>query len=602
LAAVLSALWTTCALAELSAELSSTSVRAGQSVMLTLSSTGPAQPAPDLSPLQQDFQITNRSTREEVSVVNGQRRERRELRLTLMPRRSGTLTVPAIHAGTDASSPIALTVATTTTTDSRLLSPPPGTTPREPRSTAPLSLSVQAQVEPTRVKVQQQVLLRTRVTSRDALPAGRLHEPSISGARVLPLGEDRRSETTDAGELQVYERHFAIFPSVAGTLTIPALRFDAWRVSGGDPLPFESDPLAVKVDPVPAEASPGVSPEKAGAASTVGNKPWLPARSLSLTEAGPPTVRIAPGQALERMITLRADGIMAEDLPMIPLAIPFQLRISDDAPRLWNERTPEGVVGYRSERILIGTEEEGTYQLPGATIDWWNTTTESWQQATLPDWTLTVAPFASADRRPAAIWDRPTAAESGRPAGVPPRDSTQPSETGRADSWKTGWTRAQPWLAVVALVIGLVVVLVLMRVRAQYRDEHRSVISRPPAKPSAEGASAATPDGSAATAQTPLAAAITAVERAYLSGDATGARQALLRWGELVLPTPAPANLAQLASRVEPPLRDEILLLEKAFFSPQPIDWTQAQLWHRLGSTTGRAGGRTQGSSLTADA
>ena len=174
---------------------------------------------------------------------------------------------------------------------------------------------------------------------------------------MLPLGEDRRSETTDAGELQVYERHFAIFPSVAGTLTIPALRFDAWRVSGGDPLPFESDSLTVQVDPISAGPSPAVGLGKVGAESTVGNRPWLPARSLSLTEAGPPTVRIAPGQALERMITLLAEnGIMAEDLPMIPLAIPFQLRVGDDAPRLWNERTPEGVVGYRGERILIGTD------------------------------------------------------------------------------------------------------------------------------------------------------------------------------------------------------------------------------------------------------
>ena len=600
---VLTAPWTTCALADLNAELSSTNIRTGQPVMLTLSNTGPVQTAPDLAPLQQNFQITNRSAREEVRVVNGQRRERRELRLTLVPRRSGTLMIPAIHAGTDASSPITLTVAPTTTTDSTLLPPTPGTTPQEPRPPAPLPLKVQAEVEPTRVKVKQQVLLRVRVTSREALPAGRLHEPRIGGARVLPLGEDRRSKTTDAGELQVSERQFAIFPSVAGTLEIPPLRFDAWRVSGGDPIPFESDSLAVQVDPIPAGASPGASLRKAGAASTADDRPWLPARSLALTEAGPPTVRIAPGQALERMITLRADGIMAEDLPMIPLSIPFQLRVSDDAPRLWNERTPEGVIGYRSERILIGTDEVGTYQLPGATIDWWNTMTDSWQQSTLPDWTLTVAPFASADRRPAAIWDRPTTADNRRPAGVPPRDQTQPMNIGATDSWKTGWAHAQSWLALAALTIGLVVVLMMLRRWARHRNQRRSAIVQPLAQhPSDEGASGTAADGRAATPQTPLAAAITAVERAYRSGNATAARQALLCWGELVWPTPSPANLAQLASRVEPPLRDEILLLEKAFFSPQPIDWTQAQPWHRLGPAAGTIAADRNASGLAADA
>jgi hypothetical protein len=144
--------------------------------------------------------------------------------------------------------------------------------------------------------------------------------------------------------------------------------------------------------------------------------------------------------------------------------------------------------------------------------------------------------------------------------------------------------------------------LMMIRRWARRRNERRSAMIQPLAKPARENASGADPDGGAASAQTPLAAAITAVERAYLSGDATGARQALLRWGEMVLPTPAPANLAQLASRVQPPLRDEILLLEKAFFSPQPIDWTEVQPWHRLGSTTGRAGGGAPGSSLSADA
>jgi hypothetical protein len=594
-ALILTLLWSSGALAGLSAELSSTSIRAGQSVVLTLSSTGPAQPAPDLTPLQQDFQVTNRSTREQVSIVNGKRRERRELRLTLMPRRSGTLTVPAIHAGDAATSPMALVVAAATL-DSRLLPPPAGAGPDQPHSAAPLSLSVQASVEPQRVRVEQQLLLRVRVTSPDAMPAGRLHEPSIIGARVLPLGEDRRSETTADGETKVYERYFAIFPSTAGTLEIPPLRFDAWRVSGGDPLPFESDPLVVQVDPIPTAGSSGADLGKAGTIGTGDKKLWLPARSLSLTEAGPTTVRIAPGQALERMITLRADGIMAEDLPMIPLAIPFQLRISEDAPRLWNERTPDGVIGYRSERILIGTAEEGVYKLPGATIDWWSTKTESWQQSTLPDWTLTVAPFASADRRPAATWNRQTKTDGGGLADMGPGDPTRSADTHAAGALRTLWPGMQPWLVAAAIVIA---VALLLRMLGRRRRDRTSVIPQQVTS-TKEDATSAYSDSDAAMPPTPIAAAIAAIERGYRSGNATAARQAFLSWGALVWPDSAPANLAQLAKRVEPPLRDEILLLEKAFFSPKPINWTQAQPWQRLGPTADRGGRAPQGGS-TAD-
>ena len=333
-----------------------------------------------------------------------------------------------------------------------------------------------------RAKVQQQILLLVRVTSRDAPLTGRLHAPSVSNARVLALGEDRREDSTpDDGVVQVFERRFAIFPSEAGTLTIPPLRFDAWRVAGGDPVPFNSKPLSVQVDPIPIAVDQASASQTASRGTSTedraSNRRQLPARLLTLTEACPPAVRIAPGQALERMVTLRAEGIMAEDLPAIPLAIPFQLRIRDDAPRLWNERTPDGVIGYRGERILIGTAEAGTYRLPAATVDWWNTATESWHQAALPDWTLTVAPFASADRRAAAIWERPTAADGERPANVPTGRPAQTVEAGTAGPMTIAWLQARPWLTAVAVLSGLVVLSLLRRGRAQKRNERLAVDS-----------------------------------------------------------------------------------------------------------------------------
>ena len=603
--ALLTTLWTADVLAGLSAELSSTNVAAGQPVILTLTLTGPGQPALDLTALDQDFQITNRGTREEVSIVNGQRRERRELRLTLMPRRTGMLTIPALRAGDETTSPIELLVAATTTTNSTLLLPTAQTAAPEPSSTPPPSLSVEASIDPKRVRVAQQLLLVVRVTSSDTQPAGRLHEPKIDSARVLPLGEDRRAETTTDGEaLQVYERRFAVFPSVAGTLEIPPLRFDAWRVAGGNPLPFDSDALVAQVEPIPGgaylqaelEADKGAQPRtdnRAAAARAEGDRPWLPAKALSLTEAGPPMVRIAPGQALERMITLRAEGVMAEDLPTIPLAIPFQLRIRDDAPRLWNERTPEGVIGYRSERILIGTAEEGIYQLPGASINWWNTGTEEWQQAMLPDWTLTVAPFASADRRPAAIWSRPETEGSNAATGAPADDQTRAADSGEANDWQQRWARTPPWMKAIGTGIGIAAVILLLRMLAQRRAErppsgkHRTeasgggqVLDLP--QDSTGGTSGNIPTPEELTSQTPRAAAVDAVEQAYRTGNATAARQALLHWATLLWPAAPPTNLAQLAGRLEPPLSDDILLLEKAFFSPRPIDWTQAPAWTRL--------------------
>jgi len=533
------------AVADVDARLSQQQVMAGQTLMLTLEQTGPDPSAPDLTPLEQDFRITSRSQSEDIRIVSGERRARRTLELTLLPRRTGMLTVPGIRIGNDMTQPLALTVAETTSSASRLLGTAPAVMSPAPQQATPLSVSVAARVEPERALVRQQVLLVVRVSSPEATPIGLLHEPQISGARVLPLGEEKRAE---ADGLQVFERRYALFPTKPGTLSIPPLRFDAWRVDGGAPVTKQSEALSVQVEPIPAKAK---------------DLPWLPARALSLTEAGPTRVRVAPGQTVERMITLRAEGVMAEDLPPIPLRIPFQLRIRDDPPRLWNERNPDGVVGYRSERILIGAADDGEFTLKAGDIDWWNTGTGKLEKTNLPDWTLVVAPFQSEHRRPPATWERPP-----QPAPSPNDAGPQPAP-GRAEQRAEGLLqRSWPWLAGLFALIALVL---LMRLLRRGTHEHASATpTQPVAGPEPSDEVPAAPD--------PLEVAISNIEDGYRRGNANAARDALLGWGALLWPDAKPANLAQLALRVPAPLRDDIRLLEKSFFSPTPIDWTRSDI------------------------
>lgn len=79
-----------------------------------------------------------------------------------------------------------------------------------------------------------------------------------------------------------------------------------------------------------------------------------------------------------------------------------------------------------------------------------------------------------------------------------------------------------------------------------------------------------------------LAEAIVRVRRAYAGGDASVARDALLNWAALVLSDRPPRNLALLAGRCREPLRSEILLLDQAFFSPDPLAWDRLPVWERL--------------------
>lgn len=80
----------------------------------------------------------------------------------------------------------------------------------------------------------------------------------------------------------------------------------------------------------------------------------------------------------------------------------------------------------------------------------------------------------------------------------------------------------------------------------------------------------------------PLEAAVQSVRAAYHRGDGGAAREALLNWGRLRWPQDPPGNLARLARRLPPPLRDHITELEKAFFSPDPIHWERAPVPEEL--------------------
>ena len=56
----------------------------------------------------------------------------------------------------------------------------------------------------------------------------RLYDPKVSGASLIPLGEDDYQANREGEPHEVYERRYALFPTQAGTLTIEPLVADAW--------------------------------------------------------------------------------------------------------------------------------------------------------------------------------------------------------------------------------------------------------------------------------------------------------------------------------------------------------------------------------------
>lgn len=579
---------------EMHARLGNTNVDFGEPVVLILETEGETDAGPDLTVLGRDFEIVNRRTQHSISIVNGQRLERNQLTLTLIPRRSGELEVPPIPFGDTATLPLQLSVgdAPTGTAPSDLpirMEPPvrpaipvqplpadPPINPEQPnRSRVEQQTSaavIETSVEPDRVRVGEQIVLTARIFTDASVLRSQLRDPQITNATVLPLGEDRYEAPWNGERRSVYERRYALFPMAPGRVEIEPLVFEGWTRGDGVPsagFPYLEQPVRALSQDIGIEVLPAVTGEDVAG--------WLPARSLSLTEAGPATYRVRAGQPLERRIGLRADGLMSSSLPDFSVDVPYQLTKARRQPRLWDERRPQGVIGTRQEVIALTTEEPGQYRLPPLQLQWWNTGTGNWETAMLPARELVVTPAAfgepgvapPTEMAPVGSWSAPSPVGSltdattpqalPEPARMQVTEAPPPgTEPGRSSLWI--WltsTFALAWIATMA---------------AWWNNKRRTDHTT----------SAETHSTTEREPEDPLSETLASVRSAYEADDAAGAREALLSWGAQVLPEAPPSNLARLAQRCPEPLRGQILMLEQAFFSPQPLPWERQRVWEHM--------------------
>ncbi|MGU3413311.1 oxygen tolerance domain protein [Enterobacteriaceae bacterium C34A] len=123
---------------------------------------------------------------------------------------------------------------------------------------------------------------------------------------------------------------------------------------------------------------------------------FLPARNLTLSQtitqshAGTDT-QLRAGDAVERVLTLKAEDVLPAQTPQLLYAIP-----GDSSQRLAPENSfakdgrgnIEGAM--RVERLRYLPTEAGSLTLPPVRLRWWDTQHQQWQLAELPGQTLKV--------------------------------------------------------------------------------------------------------------------------------------------------------------------------------------------------------------------
>jgi hypothetical protein len=365
--------------AELTASVDRSRLNSGETVELTLESSDVTQfGKPDLTPLEPLFEVRGTRQVNQLNTLNGDNRATTRWIVTLLPKETGSVVIAPLQLGDAQSEPITVQVVES---DAR----------EEQNNLAPVF--IEASLDQTSVYVQAQAILTLRIYHSVSLYDDSSLTPlQITDARIEQLGDTRTYEKDINGVRHgVIEMRYAIYPQHSGLLNIAPQTFSATLV---DTQPAQD---ASAQGPKPgklmrvnsAQMSLTVKPKPL---TYPADAPWLPARSLTLSESwNPEPEHTQVGDSLTRSLTLKVEGLAASQLPALPATDVNGLRRYPDQPVLSNQSGDRGLIGSREEREALVPSRSGSIDLPTVDVVWWNTFEDHLEHSSLPARTLQVA-------------------------------------------------------------------------------------------------------------------------------------------------------------------------------------------------------------------
>ncbi len=471
---------------------------------------------PDFELLEQDFDILSRQQSNQYRVINGRAESFVEWMLTLAPKREGKLFVPSLHYQGAVSDAIPITVTAA------------GASPDADERQAFLEV----ELDKDRVHVQEQLLVKVRLYTTIGLHDIATEPLQVPGAHVEKVDEQRYERRINGVGHAVYELTYAVFPESSGQLTIPALSYVA--VAGRrDPFSLfnrNTQRLRLRSQPQSLEVLP--KPDSYSGAN------WLPAASLGIVQSwskDPQTFTV--GEPITRIVTIRAEGLRAAQLPPLPKLNVEGLKTYPDQPQQDDQLGQSGVIGSRIETTAIVATKPGDYQLPAVTVTWWDTKTGRQRATQLPAFRFTVTGAASAT----------ATQEPGGSTGLQPNGSSLEDQS---NFWRN--------LAIAALASHLLWLLYFFHQRKSQNPAPGPAKPRPSAERQAQ-----------------------ALEQAVESNDPTQIQQATMNWIRARWPNAAGNNLSEMNEQLDfeelEKLQDQ---LDAALYltPPKPLNTQQIKI------------------------
>ncbi len=354
--------------AKISATVDRTKIVIGETFNLTLSVDSNTSEQPDLSELQEVFQVLGTSQSSSTQRINGSYSVNKSWQISLMPSGVGKNTIPPIKLGNEITRAIQVEVVKS-----------------DPNAKANGDLFIEIETDKNSAFVKEQILITVKLFYSISLSEGSLSEPIASNAIVTQLDKGTTYSTTrDGRNYTVLERHYALFAEKSGTLEVNPIIFSGRdnssrrsfsMFSTGKPVRAVAKPLSFEIKPIPQNAI---------------GKDWIPARNVQLSQQwsqGDYKV----GEPITRTITVYVEGLGETQVPDIKLGNIADVRIYPEQPQTQEEKTTQTIKTYKQVKIALIPTHEGAIRIPEYKLEWYNTLTGETEYAKLPPVTLQVA-------------------------------------------------------------------------------------------------------------------------------------------------------------------------------------------------------------------
>ncbi|WP_051202168.1 BatD family protein [Ferrimonas senticii] len=359
---------------QLQASVDQNPVILGQSFQLQLVADANVDGQPDLTVLERDFSVYRTNVSRSTQIINFDRTTQTVWNITLLPKRAGQLTIPALELDGIRSQPIALQAVAE---------------PQQAGQIQPAQLQIELNNQ--QLWLGQPAVLTVKLLLAADLQRGSLNPPQHPDVDIQQLGQDQSTtEVIDGRRMQVIVRQYALQPQRSGQIDLGSVNFEGdLRMQGGNSffngarlrtVAVASDPIVLTVKPQPD--------------SYQGQ--WLAADLVTLQAEEFANQQFEVGQPITLNMRLTAVGTTAESLPDLALKQLGDFRAYPDKPQREGGTQAGQLVARLIQSVALVPQHAGTLTIPEISVPWWNVRTNQQEWATLPAQTIEVAPSSSA--------------------------------------------------------------------------------------------------------------------------------------------------------------------------------------------------------------